>query len=135
MGQLIKKLSLVFSAGVLGGLVNGLLMWFLGEKGITEALGVKIAPALTHSWLYSHMIISGFWGAVFLVPLLKRSVFWRGLLFGLVPTAAQLFLIFPSQADKGWMGMNLGTLTPLCVLGFNFVWGIVGSTWMALAKE
>ncbi len=135
MDQVAKRLSLVFGAGVLGGLVSGLVMWFFGQRGITEALGVNMAPVLTQSWLYSHMMEWGFWGAVFLIPILKRSVFWRGILFSLAPTAVQLFLFFPSQPDKGWMGMNMGILAPVCVLGFNFIWGLVAASWMSLAKE
>ena len=48
MNNLAKKLSLVFAAGCLGGLLNSLAVWVFGEISITSALGVKI-----------HFMISG----------------------------------------------------------------------------
>jgi hypothetical protein len=47
MNNLAKKLSLVFAAGCLGGLLNSLAVWVFGVIGITSALGVKIAPLLS----------------------------------------------------------------------------------------
>ncbi len=47
MNILINKLSLVFTAGALGGLLNSLAVWIFGVVGITSALGVKIAPQLS----------------------------------------------------------------------------------------
>ena len=55
-----KKLTLVFSAGCLGGLTNSLAVWFFGIAGITSAFGVKIAPVLSPSWLYPRLI----WGGI-----------------------------------------------------------------------
>ena len=55
MNNLAKKLSLVFSAGLIGGLINSLAVWIFGIIGITSALGVKIAPSLSASWLYPCM--------------------------------------------------------------------------------
>ena len=47
-----------------------------------------------------------------------------GLLLSLAPSAAQLFYFFP-MGGAGWLGAELGGLTPLFVLAANAVWGWV----------
>ena len=135
MNNFFKKLTLFFSAGSLGGLVNSLFVWIFGILGITSAFGVKIAPALTKSWLYPRIVWGGLWGFLFLLPFFRGSYFFRGLLFSLGPTLSQLLIVFPIQAEKGLIGFDLGNLTPLFVLFFNAIWGICTAFWIKLTKE
>ena len=130
MNNLAKKISLVFAAGCFGGLLNSLAVWIFGELGITSAAGVKIAPSLTPAWLYPRLVWGGIWGVLFLLPLLKRRLFLRGLIFSLGPTIVQLFVVFPIKAQKGVMGFDLGLLTPLFVIVFNAVWGLAAAIWL-----
>jgi hypothetical protein len=124
------KLSLVFGAGCLGGLVNSLAVWFFGQAGITAAFGVKIAPQLSAAWLYPRIVWGGIWGLLFLLPLMKRNILTRGLIFSLGPTLVQLFIVFPIQANKGVMGLDLGSLTPVAVIVFNAIWGLTAAIWL-----
>jgi hypothetical protein len=135
MDHFLKKITLFFSSGSLGGFVNSLFVWLFGILGITSAFGVKIAPALTKSWLYPRIVWGGLWGFLFLLPFFRRSPFSRGLLFSLGPTLAQLFIVFPIQAGKGLMGFDLGNLTPLFVVFFNAVWGICAAFWLNFIQE
>jgi len=130
MAHFMKKLSLVFAAGALGGVANSLAVWFAGHAGLTAALGVKIAPALTSALLYPRVVWGGLWGFLFLLPLMKSKWFTRGLVFSLGPTLVQLFIVFPYKAHKGFMGFELGLLTPLCVVVFNIIWGITAALWL-----
>jgi hypothetical protein len=130
MRNFTRNLSLVFAAGCLGGLLNSLAVWIFGELGITAKFGVNIAPQLSAPWLYPRLVWGGIWGLLFLLPLMKRSFFSRGLLFSLGPSLVQLFVIFPLKAHKGTMGLDLGTLTPLFVLFYNAVWGLATSIWL-----
>jgi hypothetical protein len=127
----LQNLSLVFVAGALGGLVNSVLVWWLGAVGFTGALGVKIAPQLTAPWLYQRLVWGGIWGCLFLVPLGSRSFPARGLWYSLGPTLATYFLVFPLQAHKGVLGLQLGSLTPAVVLFYNAVWGVVAGWWLS----
>jgi hypothetical protein len=67
--------------------------------------------------------------------ILRGSVFWWGLLWSLGPTAIQLFVVFPTKAGKGMMGLELGTLTPVFVLFFNFVWGFFAALWLGATRD
>lgn len=125
-----RRLSDVFSAGSLGGLANSLVVWIFGAVGITGAAGVKIAPVLTAGWLYPRIVWGGIWGVLFLLPFLRQSCILRPLLYSLVPSAVQLFVVFPLKAHKGLMGLELGAMTPLFVLFFNAVWGITIAYWL-----
>jgi hypothetical protein len=135
MNNLSKKLSLVFAAGCLGGLLNSLAVWIFGDIGITSALGVKIAPSLSAPWLYPRLVWGGIWGLLFLLPLIQKRYLYRGLIFSLGPTIVQLFVIFPIKASKGIMGLELGMLTPLVVLFFNAIWGLTAAIWLRWANR
>lgn len=130
MSNLARKISLVFAAGCLGGLVNSLAVWIFGDFGISAALGVKIAPALSPAWLYPRLVWGGIWGLLFLLPLLQTRIWSRGFIFSLGPTLVQLFVIFPMKAHKGAMGLDLGLLTPLLVVVFNAIWGWTAAIWL-----
>ena len=130
MNNLARKISLVFAAGVLGGLLNSLAVWGAGEFGITAAAGVKIAPKLSAGWLYPRLIWGGIWGVLFLLPMLKTRIWSRGFIFSLGPTLVQLFVVFPMKANKGMMGIDLGLLTPFFVVVFNAIWGWTAAIWL-----
>ena len=135
MNNLPKKLALVFAAGCLGGLINSLAVWIFGELDITSAFGVKIAPNLSAAWLYPRIVWGGIWGALFLLPLWQRRVLIKGLIYSLGPTLVQLFIVFPVKANKGVMGLDLGTLTPIFVIIFNAIWGVTAAIWLRWAKK
>ena len=135
MNNLATKLSLVFAAGCFGGLLNSLAVWIFGVVGITSALGVKIAPAISAPWLYPRLVWGGIWGLLFLLPLMRKRTFYRGLIFSLGPTIVQLFVIFPMKANKGVMGIDLGLLTPLFVFVFNAIWGVAAAIWLKWAGK
>ncbi|UCG39575.1 MAG: hypothetical protein JSV00_04965 [bacterium] len=135
MSAFLRRLSVLFAAGAVGGLVNSLSLWILGKLGVTTSLGVKLAPALTPPWLYPRLVWGGIWGALFLIPLFRRSPFKRGLLYSLGPTAVQLFVVFPYKAQKGTFGLDLGALTPLFVIVLNAIWGIAAAYWLGIIGE
>ena len=124
-----QSLSLFFAAGALGGLAEALLVWICGHTGITQALGVALAPELSPAFLYPRIVWGGLWGFLFALPLGVSSFARRGLLLSLAPTAYQLFVVFPRRGD-GTLGFALGALTPVLVLGFNATWGVVAAWWL-----
>ncbi|HIK17020.1 MAG TPA: hypothetical protein IGS53_17275 [Leptolyngbyaceae cyanobacterium M33_DOE_097] len=134
----MRQASIAFSAGAFGGLVNSLTVWLFGLIGITPLFGVKIAPALTPAWLYPRLVWGGLWGLLFLLPihyLIRKPLWFYGLLFSLLPSLVQLLLVFPVKDSKGLFGLALGGLTPLFVLLFNAVWGIATAFWLHLSDR
>jgi hypothetical protein len=135
MKKLARRLTLVFSAGCFGGLVNSLTLWFLGEYGVTADIGVKIAPRLTATWLYPRLVWGGLWGFLFVLPLLRGSHLLRGVVLSLGPSVIQLLVVFPHITHKGLMGLKLGVMTPVLVLFLNAVWGVSTVLWLSFINE
>ncbi len=121
----MKQLLVCFSAGCLGALANSLLAWQFGQLGVTRWAGVAMAPTLSPAWLYPRLVWGGIWGLTFLLPVFKTRFLLKGTLLSLLPTAVQLFFIFPYQTSRGIMGLGLGMWTPALVFVYNWVWGIV----------
>lgn len=131
----VKEVSLTFAAGVLGGLANSLAVWLFGALGLTGLLGVALAPELTPAWLYPRLVWGGLWGWLFLLPRPKLTYSSRGIIFSLGPSLVQILVVFPLKAHKGVGGIELGTLTPLLVLFFNVVWGLVTAVWLKWSRS
>ena len=131
----VKEVSLTFAAGVLGGLANSLVLWLFGAVGLNQFLGVALAPQLTPAWLYPRLVWGGLWGWLFLLPRPKLTYSSRGIIFSLGPSLVQMFVVFPLKAHKGVGGIDLGTLTPLLVLFFNAIWGLVTAVWLKWSRS
>ena len=131
----VKEVSLTFAAGALGGLANSLVLWLFGAVGLNQFLGVALAPQLTPAWLYPRLVWGGLWGWLFLLPRPKLTYSSRGIIFSLGPSLVQIFLVFPLKAHKGVGGIELGTLTPLLVLFFNAIWGLVTAVWLKWSRS
>ena len=127
---MLKKISLTFSAGVVGALVNSLALWLFGASRLHDVLHVAIAPALSAPWLYPRLVWGGLWGLLFAIPVFTNRGWSRGLWLSLAPTAAQLLYFFPYHAHKGFFGLQLGMMTPVVVLVFNALWGLSAYAWL-----
>lgn len=130
----MKKLLLFFAAGCLGALANSLTVWLFGSTGISASIGVSIAPSLTPGWLYPRIVWGGLWGLLFILPMMQSKLLLKGTILSLFPTAVQLFVVFPFKASKGMAGLDLGLYTPLLVVFFNWVWGVVAALAIKISK-
>jgi hypothetical protein len=128
----LGMLSIVFAAGCVGGLANSLAVWGMGKSGITGAMGVSVVPNWSPAWLYPRLVWGGIWGFLFMLPYLQGSTVLRGIVYSLGPTLVVLFIVFPMQAKKGMMGVQLGKLTPVFALIVNAVWGIAAAWWLKI---
>lgn len=130
----MKKLLFFFAAGGLGGFANGLCIWLFGDLGIISAIGVAIAPPLDAGWLYSKIVWGGLWALLFVLPMLPSKPLLKGSILSVFPTIVQLFVVFPYQTSYGVAGLELGLLTPVAVLFFNWVWGVVTALTIRFAR-
>ncbi|HYW92333.1 MAG TPA: hypothetical protein VFA95_07745 [Gammaproteobacteria bacterium] len=134
MALSLRRIVLTYGAGSAGGLVNALLAWGAGGLGITTALHVAIAPALTPHLLYPRVVWGGIWGTLFLLPVSRARPLRSGFLVSLVPTLVQLLLVFPRWTPWGIAGLGLGWLTPGFVLLFNAAWGCASALALRLLE-
>ncbi|MGE5893283.1 MAG: hypothetical protein ACM34I_04445 [bacterium] len=134
---MLDKISSAFTAGALGGLANSLAVWFFTTTGFAADVGVNLHllhPSLTSSWLSPRLVWGGLWGFLFLIPVLKKSVLLRGLVFSIGPSLFMMFMAFPKMG-YGVYGLSLGTLMPFLVILFNALWGIAAALWYSAGGE
>ena len=131
---MIRKVSGAFTGGAIGGLVDSINITILGKIGISDLLGVSMKPEFTAPWLYQRMVWGGIWMLLLLLPLWKNQTILRGCLFSLLPSAMMLFMVLPNMG-KGLLGLGFGTLTPMVVIGLNFIYGIVAAYWYKATVE
>lgn len=129
----MKNLLVYFASGCLGGLANSIAVWLFGQFGITKMFGVALAPALSPEWLYPRIVWGGLWGLAFILPFMKSRLINKGLILSLLPTLYMLFFVFP-QSRAGMLGLGLGVLTPVLVVFFNMIWGVVAGLTIKVSK-
>jgi hypothetical protein len=134
MNQSRKNLSLVLAAGCFGGLMKGLAAWLFGAMGLCALLGSRFAPPLSPAWIYSHVVWGGIWALLFLLPLKGFSYYSLGVIYSLPQTLIALLVLFP-RMNRGFLGLGLGSITPVLILFFGVVWGITTAFWLKLSKE
>lgn len=131
--KLMQNLSFAFSAGAFGAILMCALMWALGDKGIPQSVGVNIAPHPTLAWIYPQLIWGGAFGTLFLFPFFGSTLAKQVLIITLIPTALQLFWWLP-ESGHGYLGVNLGALTPLFYLGYSLTWAIGAGIWIKVCR-
>lgn len=120
-------LAVCFCAGLLAALCSSLAIWLGGHWGLPSVAGASMAPELSKAWLYPRLMTGGLWGLAyfFAVGSLRSRRQWvrKGLWISLLPSAIQLFFIYPQQTPYGLLGLGLGALAPVFVLFYNLIWG------------
>lgn len=132
---MIRDAAIGFAGGAFGGLVNALFVWIVGLLGITAALGIEVAPPLAKEMIYSKVTWGGVFGFFFMRAFLKHWRLLQGLVISLLPTLVQLVIVFPVKTDAGFLGLGLGSLTPVLVLVANAVWGLAAGAVVLLAER
>lgn len=125
---IVRKVSGAFTGGAVGGVADSINIWVLSHLGITGLLGVTLKPEFTPPWLYQRMVWSGIWMLLLLLPLWQNRIVLRGCVFSLLPSAMMLLVVFPDMG-KGMLGLGFGVMTPVVVIGLNFVYGIIAAFW------
>lgn len=129
---MFRKISGAFTGGALGALLDSFNIWLMGIIGLSDWIGITMKPEFTAPWAYKRMIWGGIWMLLLLLPVWKRRVIARGMLFSLLPSAMMLFVVLPSMG-KGLFGLGFGTLMPVVVVGLNFIYGVFASFWYSKA--
>ncbi len=133
MANFLRRLTVFFAAGALGGLANAVAVGLYKSLGAASAHGFHLAQGLNRPMLYQRVVWGGIWGLVFLLPL-KAGPLAKGLWLSLAPSLVQLLVVFPARG-QGMFGAQLGTFTFVQVLLFNAVWGLTAALWLTIVRE
>ena len=121
-------IAVCFCAGMLGALCSSLVTWKAGQMGLPAMANVQMSPSLSTDWLYSRLVWGGLWGLTYFLAVgpLKSRRHWarKGLWISLLPTAFQLFFVYPHMTRHGLLGLELGQFTPLFIVFYNMIWGL-----------
>lgn len=134
MRHSLKKLGLTFAAGCLGGVMASALNTAFGLINFPASLGVAYAQTANIETLYADLFWGGIWGFLFLIPILASTWILKGVILSLIPTLAQILVIFPLKAGTALFNVDISTLTPLYVLLLNLIWGLVTAGFLYYTK-
>ena len=121
--------------GMIGAVANSAAVWAAGQYGLAAKANVAIHPDWTWEFLKPRILWGGIWGAgftLFALPL-RHRLGLAALIYSLLPSAFQLFYVFPVLQNKGQMGTALGQLTPAFVLVANAIYALVMALWVRIS--
>ncbi len=128
--DLSTRLGLGVLGGVLAGLLHGILTTVTGWLGVPVLLSAGVDVELAAIEWWSRAAVGGLLGitlgAVYhLLP--GRTFVGRGMVFGLMLAAWQLFFVYPFRLGLGFAGLDAGWgVVPLVVLG-TVIFGVVAA--------
>jgi hypothetical protein len=126
---IFRQLTLGFGAGAFGAAVLALVSALLNALKVQELIGLPPAP-MPDSYLpllYRAVVWGGIWGLLFVVPVMNRAWWLKGIIIGALATLAILFYFNP------------GVITPpvrfVYVLVLNaLIWGVAAGAWWAFVS-
>ncbi|MCO1333060.1 hypothetical protein MO867_01785 [Microbulbifer sp. OS29] len=130
MREIVRNLSICFAVGSFGGLCYALGLWAMGHYGITQWLGVDLAPSLSNAYLYQRVVWGGVFGLLFLLPW-RNAWLMRGALLSLLPAGLMLLYLLP-QRGYDYGALILGQMTPLVIILACAIGGIAASALLRL---
>lgn len=123
MQQWLRQSALCYSAGAVGGLAKGGLIWGCGRVALTAPLADQLAQALHPGGLYMRLVWSGLYALIFLLPFARSSLLWRGLLAAMAVSVLQLLVLPLLQHSH----LHIFSLTTLALLVLNCAWGMTAA--------
>ena len=125
--NVIQRVAICFTAGVIGALAVVLFSHVLFALGLSEKLGVMAPVSLKSPDIYKPLFWGGLWGIPFgiLINTAWMHLYLFGLLYFLAPVLA-LFLIFLPMSGAGYFGLRQGgPMFTVYLLLVNLPYGIV----------
>lgn len=135
--DLSSRIALGLLGGVFAGLVHAVMTIAVGWFGIAAMLSAGIDVELSALDWWSRIVAGGLWGIGLgaLYPALPGlSFLGKGVAFGLLVAAWQLFYVYPFELGLGMLGVDAGWgILPFVVVG-NMIGGIVAA-WLVAWGE
>ena len=127
----LRNLTIGYGAGVVGALGLFGAGWVAAQIGLRGLLGLPPANAMAFPGdYYKPMIWGGVWGLLLALPLFTRLWWFRGVVLGLLATAAiPLYFNKALQQDPA-MIRNI-----IYAAILNVIWGLVAAGWYRLVTR
>lgn len=130
MRQWLRASALCYSAGAVGGLAKGGLIWACGRAALTAPLADQLARGLHPGGLYMRLVWSGLYALIFLLPFARSSLLSRGLLAAMAVSVLQLLILPLAQHGQ----LHIFELATLALLVLNCAWGITAAAVLRLIE-
>jgi len=123
---IFRQLTLGFGAGAFGACVLVAVAFVLAKTGLPERIGAS-SPPLDLAFLYRLVVWGGIWGFLLVVPVMGRTWWLKGIIIGLLATAALVFFFAPPLQQA-----PAAAIVYIVVL--NSIWGVAAGAWWALVS-
>lgn len=135
MKNLLRNLSIAFTAGSVGGIVGATLLWFTAQTLLERNSLFGFTVKVSEAWIAQFVLMGGLWGFLQLLPLFSNSLWKRGLVLAAFPIVAMLteFALLP-KTEGYFFPLVLAKTKPWTEIGALLVWGQVSTWWFAKAK-
>ena len=126
MNESVKRWLQAFGAGCFAAMISNFVFWLFWQAHIMVSVGCELRPGHLPDWPYHTVLLGGFYGLLLLIDWGPKQVFSRGLLFGLIPSLLVFAFFFPQRIPRqGALGYGLGWMTPVFILFYNSIWGLI----------
>ncbi len=126
---IFRLLTLGFGAGAFGAVILALVSAALNALRVQELLGLP-PPPMPESYLpilYRVIVWGGIWGLLFVLPVLNRLWWLKGIIIGVLASLAIVFYFDPAVTTP--------PIRFVYVLILNGgIWGIASGAWWALVS-
>jgi hypothetical protein len=130
MFDLIKKISVAYFAGAVGGAGTALVSWLFGHPGVVKTLSVQpVLGAFAWPGIAGQLLVGSLWALMFVPLALVLRV--RGVAFGvlasLVPIVYLLFVHYP-HAHHGAAIISQAPQAALTIVLGYVAWGLLAGS-------
>lgn len=124
---IFRLLTLGFGAGAFGACILALASAFFAALHVPELIGLPAPnPQPVLPRLYQAVVWGGIWGLFFVLPVLNRWWWLKGIIIGTLATLAIVFYFNP--------GITTPPMRFVYVLVLNMIWGVAAGAWWALVS-
>jgi len=123
---IFRQLTLAFGAGAFGACILAIVAFVLARLGVPERIGASSPPS-DLAFLYRILVWGGIWGFLFVVPVMNRAWWLKGIIIGLLATLTLVLYFAPPLQQAP-------TAALIYIAVLNAFWGLAAGAWWAFVS-